>query len=192
MGKVPAKSEKDSEKKATKAKKSATANRIAMFEAKEKSASAKKTTSPPPKKLKKKALNAKFAHMNINPRALKPGAAGKTKILGREKDGSLDATAKVEQTTITKGKRKRRKKKRVVVEEVMAKEEKVVAPQLFYDEKAAAKTKAKKEKERKQNANGSAGKVKGKGKGKGAAAAGSDGDDTPPPAPGGGGCCIVQ
>merc|ERR1712129_329059 len=119
--------------------------------------------------LKKKALNAKFAHMNINPRALKPGAAGKTKILGREKDGSLDATAKVEQATITKGKRKRRKRKPVVVEEVMAKEEKVVAPQLFYDEKAAAKTKAKKEKERKQNANanGSAGKANGKAKGKG-------------------------
>jgi len=92
-------------------------DKIKMFEQKEeeKDAIKSKDDKPAPKKLKKNAL-AKFGNLNINPAALKPGGSPKAKILSSDKEGgNLDQKPKVEQATITKGKRKKRKKKKLLL-----------------------------------------------------------------------------
>merc|ERR1719356_989966 len=124
---------------------------ISLFEKPAGSEEEKKPEKKRPKvnKLKKNALNAKFAHVKINPMAMKPGAAAKHKVLNKEKDGIIDTAAKVEQAVIQRGKRKR-KRKPVHIAAVSQAEQEVenlVAPSLFLDEKAVAKEKKEREKE---------------------------------------------
>lgn len=64
-----------------------TKSKIALFEKpKQESKPPVKKNKPKVNKLKKNALNAKFAHVKINPMALKPGSPGKHKIVSKEKD----------------------------------------------------------------------------------------------------------
>lgn len=191
------------DKKKPKSRPTSARDKIAMFEKKEEEPKPK--SSPKPKKLKAGKLNAaKFAGLNINPGALKPGQSGKTKIMsGGKEGGEIDQKPKVEQATITKGKRKKRKKKALVLEDTTdVKEEKKIAPQLFYDEKAAAKSKKEREKQykaaekAKKKGGGGGSSTKGGGestetKGKPGAGGGGDQPAAAQANGGGGGCCVI-
>merc|ERR1712244_185837 len=117
--------------------KSPTANKIAMFEKqqKEKDEKAKKPVKKV-NKMKVGKLNSKFGGLNINPAAMKPGGGRATISNKHNDDGSIDHQPKVEQATISKGKRRKRKKKSVALESVNKEEEekeKLIAPPMFYD-----------------------------------------------------------
>merc|ERR1712113_730149 len=113
----------EKEKKKEEKVKSPTANKIAMFEKqqKEKDDKAKKPVKKV-NKMKVGKLNSKFGNLNINPAAMKPG--GRATISNKHKDdGTIDQQPKVEQATISKGKRRKRKKKAVTLDAVDKKEE---------------------------------------------------------------------
>jgi len=165
---------------------SPTQTKIAMFEQKEKEKPKKKKENvTTPGKMRVSGLNRKFGGLNINPAALKPGAANKAKKYhGKKEKGEMDQKPKVEQAVITKGKRKRRKhtKKKVILEEEG--NDAYDAPQLFYDEEAVKK-REKEEAAKRKKAN------KGKKGGKGGKA-GKGGEESVDAPPGGGGsCCVV-
>merc|ERR1711941_220163 len=105
--------------------------------------------------------------------AMKPGGGGGHKIVTREKDGSIDQTAKLQQSTIQRGKRTRKRKKIHVeavsqadfeIEQLM---QESVAPQLFLDKEAMERERLEKEEAEKQRliaAKGTESKAKSNGK----------------------------